>query len=117
MPTQAESDEEASAAQTMMTSRCPYERPQSGDHEHAESTLPLLQRHGNVSVKSDDETAASTDSLPAPAVAKPRRQGKKGPANSLEKHREQLIRLFWVQDLPLKQVRAIMKRDHGLDVR
>lgn len=103
--------------QTAMAVPEPRELSQSHDYEITEPPVPLLGRHGNASVISEAETATSNMPSPAPTVAKSCRQGKKEPANGLEKHREQLISLFWIRDLPLKEVQTIMKRQHGLDIR
>jgi hypothetical protein len=115
MLSQAKSDGQAPWA--AQTTRCSPEGPQTHAHERVETTLPLLQWHGNASVMSEDEIVASTASPPAAIGAKGLRKGEKRPVHDIEKHREQLIRLFWTQGLPLKEVRAIMERDHGLELR
>lgn len=113
----AQSNPEADTAQPTMATRSPHGRPQCCPDERTRHTLPLIQRRREALASSEDEPAASTTSALEPAVTKQRRQGKKGPGNELEKHREELISLFWTHDLPLKEVQAIMKREHGLDVR
>lgn len=107
----------AGAAETTMTARSPHGRPQRCPYESTKNTLPLIQRHREALASSEDDITDLTASSLEPVVTKQRRQVKRGPGNELEKHREELIDLFWVHDLPLKEVQAIMKREHGLDVR
>ena len=40
-----------------------------------------------------------------------------GTRTRLSAYREQLISLFWEQDLPLRKVQEIMKEEHGLNFR
>ncbi|KAG8156600.1 hypothetical protein KVR01_013551 [Diaporthe batatas] len=106
-----------SAEKAVMTAREPREQlSQTHDDEFTGPPVALLRRHRNISIISDAETAASSMPPPAPVVTGNRRPGKKDSANGLEKHREQLVSLFWIRDLPLKEVQATMKRQHGLDV-
>lgn len=118
MSTPAQSD--TSAEQTVIAAQGPRELSQSHNHELTGPPVALPRRHRDASIISEAEaaeTAASSMPSPAPAVTENRRQGKREPGNRLEKHREQLVNLFWVHDLPLKEVQAVMKRQHGLDVR
>lgn len=64
-----------------------------------------------------DASSEATASLPPLAVTKRDRKGTQSASSGLCMYREQLIKLYWVQDLPLREVQEIMKREHGLDVR
>ncbi|KAG8161607.1 hypothetical protein KVR01_008594 [Diaporthe batatas] len=103
-----------------MDTHLSFEAPEASAHGPNRHFLPLLQRHGQVSehppqIMSDEAigSASITQALP---WDNGRRQGTQGVSNYLEEYREELIDLFWVQDLPLRKVQEIMKEEHGLDV-
>lgn len=116
MPSPAQWDIEGAAAQGM-TTQCSSELSQPCGSENDGYSLPLLQSHSNALVVSRNGTPASKASSPTPASTKRHRQGGQTASKSLEVYREQLINLFWVHDLPLREVQEIMKRDYGLDFR
>lgn len=113
----AQWDLETGAAQSTMATHCPSDWSRTCGYEHTENTLPLRQWNRDVSFGSKGREPASSESSPEPAVTKRRRQGNHGPSSRLLMYREQLISLFWGQDLPLREVQEIMKKEHGLDVR
>lgn len=87
------------------------------EYEFTRHDLPLLQRHGNVARIARDGADTRAISVPGPARAtRPRRSGQ-GPRDALWMHREEIISLFWAQDLPLKDVQEIMEREYGLVAR
>ncbi|KAJ0120649.1 hypothetical protein J7T55_015380 [Diaporthe amygdali] len=88
---------------------------QASGNDQTRHFLSTSQRHGNFSGRSADG-AASFKNLPPSAVINPHRPGNQGAPNGLSIHREELIRLFWEQDVPLRIVQDIMRQKHGLDV-
>lgn len=86
-------------------------------YEQTRRIVPLLECSRNTSVISRDEGAASTTSSSSSDATTGYRRGSQGASNGLWMYQEQLINLFWVQDLPLREVQEIMKREYGLDVR
>lgn len=75
--------------------------------------VPLRQYHGNALAVSKYEEPQPTTASPALAATSPC----KGDSNGLWMYQEELIKLYWARDLPLREVREIMKSKHGLDVR
>lgn len=89
--------------------------PQLRWHELSSSTGHVVISGSTGTIP--DASSEATASLPPPAVTRRHRKGTQSATNGLCMHREQLIRLYWVQDLPLREVQEIMKREHGLDAR
>lgn len=103
-----------------MASHLSFEAPEDSvdQNKHA---LPLLQRSegpasGNFPQIVSDEATGFPNTMQAPPAIEGRRQGTQV-SNCLWVYREQLINLFWEQDLPLRKVQEIMKEEHGLNFR
>ncbi|KAI3392695.1 hypothetical protein diail_5295 [Diaporthe ilicicola] len=104
-----------------MATRLSFEAPKASVDDQNRPALPMLQRHGHVSEhlpeSVSDEAAASTNTSQAPLAIEGRLQGTQRLPNCLWLYREQLISLFWEQDLPLRRVQEVMKEEHGLNFR
>lgn len=85
----------------------------TSDYENAVHVIPLRQYHRSGLASSEDGDPGPSTSSPTLAVTNPRR----GDSNSLWMYYEELIDLYWVRNLPLREVREIMKKEYGLDVR
>lgn len=75
--------------------------------------IPVRQYHENASAVSKYGEPSPTTASTALAAISPL----KGDSNRLWLYHEELIDLYWARDLPLREVREIMKNEHGLDVR
>lgn len=105
----------------MMDARLSFEAPKAGAYDQSRYNLPLLQRHGghfsaSVPAIVSDGATEFANTMQAPPGVESRRQGTQAP-NCLWLYREQLISLFWEQDLPLRKVQEIMQKEHGLQFR
>lgn len=104
-----------------MAARLPFQAPKASAYDRNRRALPMLQRHGYFSkdfpeIISNEATGVA-NTMQAPPAIQGRPQGTQGVQNCLWVYREQLISLFWEQDLPLREVQEIMKKEHGLDIR
>lgn len=88
----------------MTATRLSFEAPKASVYDQNRHALPLLQRHGHFSENFpeivSDEATGFANTMRAPPAIEGRREGTQVP-NCLWVHREQLISLFWEQDLPL----------------
>lgn len=105
----------------MMDPRLSFEAPKAGVYDQNRYNLPLLQRHGghnaeNLPAIVSDGTPGLAYTIQAPPTVEGRRQGTQAPS-CLWAYREQLISLFWEQDLPLRKVQEIMSEEHGFNFR
>lgn len=105
----------------MMATHLSLEAPGTSAYVRNRHVLPLLQRHGHFSEHFpeiiSDGAIRSVNTIQAPPAKQGRQKGAQGVSNGLGLYREQLINLFWEQDLPLRQVQEIMKEEHGLNFR
>lgn len=105
----------------MMAGQLSFEAPEGCVHHQNRQILPLLQLSERQVSESfseivSDEATGFSNTMQAPPAIEGHRQGTQV-SNCLWVYREQLISLFWEQDLPLRKVQEIMKEQHGLSFR